>query len=165
MFKVVYYTIAEVSKILCVSKVTIYNKLKTLNKELKPCVKLKQKVKYIDETGLELIKMSLSESKNDLNALNNDLKQDASNFDYNEDLSTLNKLNNDVEMLKSDYINRLKENIKLLEKELEIKNEQLNTKDKLLENFQVLLREEQKNRLLLEEKKESDKKSFWSRFF
>lgn len=160
----VYYTIAEASEILSVSKVTIYNKLKALKKELKDHVRTKQGIKYIDTEGLEVIKVSMSGKVEGLNDLNNEevaATAEALNFEglnaFNKELKSLEKV-----------IGILEKQLEEKDRQLERKDEQLKHNDKILENFQVLLREEQQNRLLLEERinqVKEEPKSFWDRLF
>ena len=52
------YSITEAAKRLQVSRVTVYNKLDKLP-ELKAHVKVQNNTKYIDDTGLEIIRLSM----------------------------------------------------------------------------------------------------------
>lgn len=136
------YTVNQVSEKLNVSKVTIYSKLKKYEYK----VVVKQGKKYIDEELLSMIKEELNVKEidndnlnidNDTNSLDNDISIDT------DDLISLNK----------DLTNTLIEQLKEKDKQIAQLHEQIKELHKLIENSQVLLKEEQKNnnQLLLEE--------------
>lgn len=56
------YKVIEVSKLLGVSKVTIYKKMEIFKKELKPHIHKKKNITFIDDDGVEIIKESLIEN-------------------------------------------------------------------------------------------------------
>lgn len=56
------YKVIEVSKLLGVSKVTIYKKMEIFKKELKPHIHKKKNITYLDDEGVEIIKESLIEN-------------------------------------------------------------------------------------------------------
>lgn len=56
------YKVIEVSKLLGVSKVTIYKKMEIFKKELKPHIHKKKNITFIDDEGVEIIKESLIEN-------------------------------------------------------------------------------------------------------
>lgn len=133
------YTISEVSNLINLSKVSIYKKLKL--KVLQEHISKNHGITYIDEVGFNIIRDSLKlndeiktylNSKELDNSINEDIAADA------EDLT-----------LKIDYINFLKAENKRLWNELQDKNLQLNSKDRLFENMQVLLKEKPKQDLLM----------------
>ena len=149
------YTIAEISKLIGLSKVSIYKKLKL--KELEIHLSKKQGVTYITEEGFNLIKENLKlndevkkkdKSKNIDNIVNDYIATDTESFN-----------------LKIDYINTLKQ-------QLNEKDSQINEKDSqikelttalgkaqgLHQNTQVLLRHEQEQPLLLKHINELDDK-------
>lgn len=138
------YTVSDVSRLTSLSKVSIYNKLKL--KELEKYIVKKQGVIYIQEEGLSLIKESLN--------LNNEVKTD---FKNNKDSNAVDQeLSTDMDDLniKTDYLNYLKTENDRLWKEIEDKNRQLKDKDRLLENFQVMMQSEKQSRLQLEAARE-----------
>jgi GTPase involved in cell partitioning and DNA repair len=145
----VYYKVAEVAEMLKVSKVTIYEKLKTFKKELKPYLKLKGNATYIEVQGVDIIKSSLG-LKEDLREVKSSLKVD---------------LQEVAVCIENTYIESLKSEVNYLRQQLDTKDDQLKSKDDLLRNFQVLLKQEQDARLLLEEKSVEQQKNFWKRFF
>lgn len=128
------YTVDEVSKKLKVSKVTIYAKLKKFH----DMVVLKQGKKYITEDLFNLI-------KNDLRV--NEIDNDNLNIDNNEDTS-----NYEMAMDRDELINLNKDLINALIEQLKEKDKQISVLHKLIENNQVLLKQEkQVNQLQLEE--------------
>lgn len=151
------YRVVEVAEELKVSKVTIYNKLKEYSKELKPHLNKLKGITYINYEGLEIIRKSL-----DLNEEVKKVKIDSSEEynDFNDKVDNEENLKEFKELTRM-HLNDLKDQICMLQKELDIKNEQLERKDKLLENFQVLLKKEKEKTLLLEEKKPS----IWEKIF
>lgn len=149
------YTINEVSNLLNLSKGSIYKKLKL--KELDGHISRKQGIIYIDEIGFNLIK-----DKTTANTLNfKDLNNKEIDYLFDDEIAV------DKEDLsaKTEYINHLVAENQRLWSELKEKNLQLNTKDKLLENMQVLLKDRPKQELLLQEQhfKELDNKLIQAR--
>lgn len=136
-------TIAEVAQKLGVSKVTIYNKLKVLKDKIKNNLTEIENIKYIDNQGFNLIKESLN-LKEKLN------QKELKNVDINIIIS-----------FKDETINLLKLQIDDLKTQLNEKDNQIKTLNRLMENNQILLKDSQKTVLLLEDKK----KSFWDKFF
>jgi hypothetical protein len=158
------YTVAEVSQQLDISKVSIYNKLKT--KAFKNLTVKKQGRTYINDIGFNMI-------KNDLKAY----EENVNDFKENEEANTLGEDIEPLEDLKNDYINFLKEQIKEL-------NKKLTAEQELHKNTQILFKEQQpQEQLLLEEhfedldnkleevkknmseRKEQQNKGFFSKIF
>jgi len=141
----------EVAEELKVSKVTIYNKIKSLNKELKSHLHKVKGVTYVDEKGFNLI-------KKDIEGLN-------SFTEFNESKEETTK-NHDVKAFKEDLIHLQKDYIEQLKEQLKEKDRQLESKDELIKNFQVLLKNNKEQLLQLEEKIESRRtKSIWDKIF
>lgn len=136
------YTIAEIAEVLNVSKVTVYNKLKQLEDKVNLDLTVKEGVKYLNENGFNLIKESLKEKPI--------LKKETQIIDMSIVLG-----------LKDENINLLKMQIDDLKSQLHEKDKQLEVKDRLIENMQFLLKDSQKNILLLQ----SEKKGFWAKIF
>lgn len=128
------YTVAEVSKLTNLSKVSIYKKLKL--KELEGHITKEAGITYIDDAALKFITdgLKFNEEFKDNNTENSSDDEIPTSF---EDL-TINK-----------------ELVKTLIDQLKSKDEQINDLHKLLENSQVLLKNEQdkpkEDLLLLEE--------------
>lgn len=159
------YTVAELSDMLGFSKVTIYNKINSLKTDLKPYIKHKKGVTYIDDKGVLIIKrdLGLNQHESTLNS-NDDFKVEDPVKD--EDLKGFKELNILVKTLKKevktgqdDYTNSLLDQIELLKSELNKKDDQINNTLRLLENSQILLREN-KEKIVMLENKEKEKKKF-----
>lgn len=132
------YDINKVSELTGVSKVTIYKKIKKV-KELEPFIVRKDDKIYILEEGLNLIKKKLTIYKN----INSEVESEAIISDISMEL-TINK----------DLINLLTEQLKEKDIQLKEKDKQISELHKLIENSQILLKEEQKKsdkQLYLEE--------------
>ena len=164
------YTVAELSEILSVSKVTIYNKIKSLKSDLKGCIKHKKGILHIDDKGLLIIRASLG-LKVDEDTLINDDEFKAEGIDNNEDLkqfkdieTLIKMINKTVETGQENYINSLLDQIELLKSELHKKDEQLNNTLRLLENSQILIRENKEKILELESQEQKERRSFFNWF-
>jgi predicted DNA-binding protein YlxM (UPF0122 family) len=132
-------TISEIAEKLNVSKQCIYNKLKILKTELNSHIYIRNGVKYLTKEGYKIIDTSLNYDNADT------IKNDPNN-EFN-----LSTHKNEIENIKTIYEKRivdLKEQISYLQKESLEKN-------RLLENMQVLLKEQK----LIESK--TKKKSWW----
>jgi hypothetical protein len=127
------YTIANVSELTNLSKVSIYKKLKL--KELQGHFLKKQGITYIDEVGLNLIQDSLKLKEKVKTGLKEDKEYETENEEKSMDKDDLN--------LKNDYINHLKDENSQLWQVIKDQSRQL-------ENFQVMLQTEKQTRLQLE---------------
>jgi hypothetical protein len=127
----------KVSELLNISKVTAYAKMKL--PEIKPIVIHKNGKAFVDEKGLDAIKQSLR---------------------YNQNIewaAEAEAATTEAELLKEDIIEVLKNNIEFLKQQLTVKDTQMSAKDeqiydikRLLENTQVLFKQEQdKNNTIL----------------
>lgn len=173
------YSISDLSKLLSVSKVTIYSKIKL--KEIQPYIVKQQGMTFIKEEGLSKVRDSLS-LKTFTNYGNEaeagEEPETVENEGFKEDLNTI-----------KDYIETLKEDKLNLWKQLEEKDKQITellsrieSMSKLVENSQVLLKSKEDDPLLLEEhfiefdkklevmkeklenRQQQDKKTFWDKF-
>lgn len=181
------YTVNELSNMLKVSKVSIYNKLKL--KEIEPYIIKNKGITYVKDEGFNLIKDSLSfkafnqdNRENDTLNENEPINEEAGSIDNEEFKVDFNYIKDYVETLKQD-----KENLwqQLQEKDKQISELllRIETMGKLVENSQVLLKEkEEQDPLLLEEhfqeldkkiedmkekleyRQNKNKKSFWEKF-
>ena len=137
------FTVEEVSKLLSVSKVTIYAKLKKYESK----VVVKQGKKYVTEELLSLIKQELNLKE----CLKDNLKVENNTGAINQEIATD----------RDDLINLNQDLINFLKQQLEEKDIQLREKDKQIEelinlnkNNQVLLKQQQDkeiNQKLLED--------------
>ncbi|MGY5241215.1 hypothetical protein [Clostridium tertium] len=122
------YDINKVSELTGVSKVTIYKKIKKL-KELEPFIVHKDDKIYVLEDGLKLIKEHLTVNKN----VNSEVESEIAIEGIPMDL-TINK----------ELINLLTDQLKEKDIQLKEKDKQIAELHKLIENSQILLKEEQK---------------------
>ena len=129
-----YFKVAEMSEILGISKVSIYNRLKTLKRDLKPFIQYEKNVLMLDNEGLEILKESFG--------LNKEVKSDFKQQSENEDNT---KVGQDLNMLKSDTL------FTVLNEQIEFLKKQIDVKDQQLINMQILLKQEQEQKLLPKE--------------
>ena len=120
------YDALKISKHLNISKVTVYAKMKL--PEIKAFLIFHNGKTCVDEEGLEAIKQCLKYNQT-----------------AEEEVAAT-----DVTQLKEDMIDILKNNIEFLKQQLNVKDGQLYDINKLLENTQVLFRQDQeKNKAIL----------------
>jgi hypothetical protein len=141
------YTIAEAAIKLEVSKNTVYNRLKGLQKDLKPFTRVVKGITYIDEEGIEIIRKAIYVEGEEIQG-NEEVEAD-----------TVNPFHT----LQEDYINSLKAEIEHLKTQLQVKDGQIQEQTELVKREQQLrLNEQQMSKqslLLLEEHtKEIDEK-------
>ena len=118
------FTVDEVSKLLSVSKVTIYAKLKKYESK----VVVKQGKKYVTEELLSLIKQELNlKEGNNTGAINQEVATDR------DDLINLNQ----------DLINFLKQQLEEKDIQLREKDKQIEELINLNKNNQILLKQQQ----------------------
>lgn len=123
------YTVAEVSELIGLSKVSIYKKLKL--KELEPHIVKKQGITYIDEEGFNLIKDNLK--------FNDNIKTEDVNTETNEDITK------DVDDLtiSKELINALLEQLRAKDEQIKQLTDRLAQEQELHKNTQILLKQEQ----------------------
>ena len=123
----IYYAF-KIAKHLNISKVTAYAKMKL--PEIKPFLITHNGKTCVDDKGLQAIKQSLKYN------LNTDAEEEVA--------ATV------VTLLKEDMIEILKNNIEFIKEQLTVKDGQIYNINKLLENTQVLFKQEQeKNKIVL----------------
>lgn len=128
------YTVEDVSEKLSVSKVTIYSKLKKFD----DMVVLKQGKKYITDDLFNLIKEDLKFKNTENDNLNIDNER--------------NSLNDEIATDTDDLINLNKDLLSALIEQLRQKDKQIEKLHGLIENNQVLLKQEKEvNQLQLEQ--------------
>jgi subtilase family serine protease len=145
------YKIVEIVDMIGASKATIYNKLNILKTSLKNHVNTRKGITYIDEEGIEIIKKSIGLTKEKFQEqMNPRKKTNSTESKHNQEY--IESLKNQIETLK--YDNEFLSNF--LKQTITEKDKQLNSKDEIIKNFQVLLKNEQENNIkLLERKNES----------
>ena len=130
------FTVEEVSKLLSVSKVTIYAKLKKYGSK----VVVKQGKKYVTEELLSLIKQELNLKE----CLKDNLKVENNTGAINQEIATD----------RDDLINLNQDLINFLKQQLEEKDKQIEELINLNKNNQILLKQQQdkeNNQKLLED--------------
>jgi predicted DNA-binding protein YlxM (UPF0122 family) len=145
------YSVVEAARLLNVTRQSIYNKLNSLKDILQPYIKIKNNTKYLTEQAVEIIKKDLN-GENVKGQIYNDVNDGLTNL-YK---SQINDLQNSIETIKSLYEEQISflrndylKQLEYIKSESEKKTNQLETKDKLLENMQILLRDQ---KLLIESK-------------
>lgn len=138
------YTIAEISNLIKVSKVSIYKKLKL--KELKPHILKKQGITYVDEIGFNLIKDSFN-LNDEIKIVKNEVKSDEKE-EFNSAGDVEIAIDTELLSLKNDYINELKEENKKLWEQINRLNERLKGEQELHRNTQVLFKNNQDKKVL-----------------
>jgi len=119
------YDAIKISKQLKISTVTVYAKMKL--PEIKAFLIFHNGKTCVDEEGLEAIKQCLKY---------NQTAED-------EVAATATTANKEITLLKEDMIEILKNNIVFLKQQLNVKDGQLYDINKLLENTQILFRQDQ----------------------
>ena len=142
------YSVSEVANILKISNVSVYKKIKKL-KSLEAYVVKKDDKLYVLDQGIELIKSSLISNK----ALNYNVDEVACEREADIDEHKQNSQLNESIELNNKLINSLLEQLNVKDAQLEAKDkqiadqsEQILSLHKLIENNQVLLKEEQRVR-------------------
>ena len=156
--------VLEVAEMLGVSKVTIYRKIET--EKLQQYVTEHNKVRYIDDKGIELLRQKLCLP------IEVTLEPENSNIETESTLHETAMLQLETEHLKRElehkdmYINTLKAETEMLHQLLQHEKDTNKDLIRLIENSQVLLKQQQDKIFLLEQSDPApDKKSFWERFF
>ena len=165
-----YLSVYEVANQLNVSHTTIYNKLndKQIYKELKPFIKKNGKSKLISSEGIILLKKHI----NLKSTPEKDSKPGSNSFDKIPERIEDIRISSNINDLQDSLITALQNQIKQLEKdkeflksELDAKNKHIETQARLLENSQILLKDQQQKILRLESKSEPETKNFFKRLF
>lgn len=136
-----FYTVQETSKILSVSRVTIYSKLKV--KDMEPYISKNEKgTTYISEEGVKWLR----DNVNLQGTLQDEVLSDLHTKDVDEEETEENQGCKDDVNFTSEFVNYLKEDNQRLW-------QQVQDLTRMLENSQVLLKEKpQQDPLLLEER-------------
>lgn len=137
-------SVAEISDLTGLSKVSIYNKLKL--KDIAPFVVKVKGITYIDEDGFNLINKSLNNfiSVNDEVETINETDEE-NNFNLREDIENkdIEEFKDELKQLKESYKNSLNDEILNLRNQIEKKDKQIEKLINLNENNQVLLKQQQ----------------------
>jgi len=143
--------VVEIAEKIGKSKTAIYNKINENQALFKPYIKKVEGVKMIDTEGFNLLLKLFN-----LNDVETELENNTINSNDTNDLS-------EIILVKNEIINELKNQINYLEQQSQKKDELIDNQSRQLENFQVLLKQEQSKALYIEEKIQT--KRFWERIF
>lgn len=140
------YTITEISKMIGVSRQAIYKKID--REELQPYLKDSEKGKVITEKGLTILKGFFSDYLDSKQVTDNERQKSSKHTDN----------------LQTDYIQSLKSEIDHLKSITTDQSQQIGNLTQLLQNSQILLKQQQDKILLLENPIETKRRSIWSLF-
>lgn len=165
------YTMSEAAKKIGVSRQSVYSKIDKEN--LGQYVKDSEKGKVITDKGFSILKGLFSEYIDSKPKIVNSQKDSKSmdnlenEVDSNSNEPVLDKENKNADTLQDtltvDYINSLKSEIESLKSIISDQSQQTVSLTRLLENSQVLQKQQQDKIFLLESPQDS-KKSIWSIF-
>lgn len=135
-------SVAEVSVLTGLSKVSIYNKIKL--KEIEKYVVKNKGITYISDEGINLIFKGLNFKDDTLNGFTNGLNIDREDVDISIKNTDFKEFKLELKEFNKEYLNSLKAENEFLKKQLDEKDKQISELHKLIENSQILLKEEQK---------------------
>lgn len=164
------YKISEIVDIIGVSKATVYNKIGSLQDLLRNHINIRKGVKYVDYEGFSIIKDSIGFSKVQYTDLKEDPTKEPETIDISIVSNKIETLENNDKLIESleTQLEYLKSVIAEKDKQLEVRDTQIIGMTKLVENSQVLLRQQQDKILFLEDsntkEQAKEKKSIWSIF-
>jgi len=134
------YKVIEVANMLNVSKVTVYKKMTQLKKELKPFIKKKKNITYLETEAIELIKNSLAqfseEDQPEVNELVIKKVEDAKK----ELESSLEQKDIEIDRIAANHIVELQNQLDYLEQQVRVKEEVLKQKTEIVENLKVIVK-------------------------
>jgi hypothetical protein len=157
------FSITKVAKQLNVSRQTIYNKLDELN-ELKTYIVVKNNIKYLMAEGIDIIRDNIKIQVIQDTPINEKQKGESEHIDnstiefFKDELNKKDELYNKYILDLKQNNEDLKQNSDVLKQRIEHLEKESLEKNKLLENMQVLLKDQK----LLTDGKESRK---WWKFW
>jgi uncharacterized protein with FMN-binding domain len=168
------YSISEVSRLLNITRKTVYSKIEKLE-GIHSHIIVRGKHKYIDKTGIELIKNSLiSNQSQDVYTTQEDtscLQGTIETIHKNTSKESDSNISHEYTSMSTQFVSSLQNHIQELSNQLSVKDKQINaltdaleTSQKLNENNQILLRESQQRVILLEQSSKS-KITWWKKIF
>jgi hypothetical protein len=163
------YKISEIVDMIGVSKATVYNKIGSLKDILRNHINVRKGIKYIDSEGFSIIQDSIGFSKVQYTDLKEEFKieqETINNSIFSNKIETLENNSKLIESLET-QLEYLKSVIAEKDRQLETRDSQISGMTKLVENSQVLLRQQQDKIFLLEspqDKPVKEKKSIWDIF-
>lgn len=151
---------------------TVYKKIDSI-KDFGKYIKFKEGKKYITESGIEILRKSIKKLQNDINidvVVAEDIKDIQDNIqekfkdDTKEDVKVVeDRQYSQYTDLQKEFTENLKQQILDLKGELLEKNDNIKSLTRLLENSQVLQKQQQ-DKIFLLESPQDNKKSMWSIF-
>jgi hypothetical protein len=160
------YKISEIVDMIGVSKATVYNKIGSLKDILRNHINVRKGIKYIDSEGFSIIQDSIGFSKVQYTDLKEEFKIEQENINNSIVSNKIETLENNSKLIESleTQLEYLKSVIAEKDRQLETRDSQISGMTKLVENSQVLLRQQQDKIFLLEspqDKPVKEKKSIW----
>jgi predicted transcriptional regulator YheO len=146
---------SEIAKMLCVSRQTVYNKIDKLN--LQQHIQESDKGKILSEEGLNILKKALGFTVSTVNIQSKPVN-DSKYMD-----SYIDTLKSEIEHLRAVIIEKDRQSTEK-DKQLCEKDKQIESLTRLIENGQILQRQQQDKILLLEDSQTKQKSSFWDIF-
>lgn len=141
------YKVIEVANMLNVSKVTIYKKMNQLKKELRPYVKKKKNITYIETEGIELIKSSLTQFIDDSHPAVSELTLKKLEEEKLSLEKNLDDKDSEIERIASNHIIELESQLEYLAQQIVLKKDVIKRKKETVEVFKLLTR---KNKLSID---------------
>jgi hypothetical protein len=136
-----WFKVIEIADMLSLSKVSVYNKLKTLDSEILQGLRKKEKgITYFNVKAVNIIKTLFNQEQDIVQDINADVATDTESFNIKEDLD-----------IKDDYINTLKEQLSVKDIQIKELTTALSKSQDLHQNTQVLLKHQQEQPLQLEQ--------------
>lgn len=150
------YKVIEVANMLNVSKVTIYKKMTQLKKELKPYVKKKKNITYIEAEGIEIIKNSLAQFADEQQPQLSELEIKKVEEAKKELESELQVKNEEIERIATNHVMELENQLEYLNQQIRLKEESLKSKTELVENFKWIVKQNKESMAFVEKRSVSD---------
>lgn len=134
-----WHKVIEIAEMLGFSKVTVYNKIKTINSDTLQGLQKKEKgITYYNQKAVDIIRDSFKQNDYEAAEISEDEKES-----IKENIS-------DNKYLEK-YISELENEVKFLKEQIKVKDDLIVNHVKLIENEQVLRREDQQAMKLLED--------------
>jgi hypothetical protein len=173
------YTVYQVANMLDTSHTTIYKKLKNkeVYKQLSHCITKQGRHTYLSLEGIEILKKHIQPKETVTNNLETEVKEEDTQLGKTIDTVDLEMFINSLETSSKQLIESMAKQIEALKEDklklyeqLEMKDKQLETRDtqiigmtKLVENSQILLKQQQDKIFFLEsgENQKETSKPWW----
>lgn len=154
------FTYDEIQSKLEISKATLYNRIKKFEKVLEDHTTMIDKKKCIDSFGIEIIKKNSLEYIENLENIENKVQDGLENKERELFEKEIESLKREL-FIREEQLDDKDKHLRNLEKELEIKNIQIGNLDERMREAHVLAKDTKDKVLLLEE----NQKGFWGKLF